>query len=296
MTGAVHEVSSGAWTDVSVSRTAASSCTARESPARLMGRGRGRSTSTRRATDPGRGVMTAIRSARRTASGTECVTRITVRGRSSQSDWSSVSKASRLRASSAEKGSSSSSTGGSPISARARPARCAIPPDSSRGRMSAASARPTRASASRARSLRSAGRLAMQGQGQRNVVERRQPWQEARLLEGNAHPAVTGSGRPARIAADRDLAAIRAQQAGDQPQQRRLAAAVGADHHREAAGRHLERASVQRHQRSSARGKADGRVLDADRLASGAWFAESRHACSGWVEPSTSGHAARPRS
>ena len=51
--------------------------------------------STMRATRPGRGVMTTIRSARRTASGTLCVTRITVRGRSSQSACSSASNVSR---------------------------------------------------------------------------------------------------------------------------------------------------------------------------------------------------------
>ena len=123
------------------------------------GRGRGRSTGITRATLPGRAVITTIRSAMRTASPTEWVTSTTVRGRSIQRRWSSPSKPSRVSASSALNGSSRRSTGGSLMSARARPARWAIPPESCAGRTPAASASPTRSSASSRllASLRDAG-------------------------------------------------------------------------------------------------------------------------------------------
>ena len=104
---------------------------------------------------PDRGVMTTTRSASATASATLCVTSTTVRGRSSQRRWSSASNVSRVRASSALNGSSSRSTGGSTTSARASPARWAIPPDSSRGFNPAAVSRPTCASTSVARARRS---------------------------------------------------------------------------------------------------------------------------------------------
>ena len=59
---------------------------------------------------------------------------------------------SRVRASSAPKGSSRRRTPGLRASARASEARCAIPPDTSRGRWSAACSRPTSSSSSRTRS------------------------------------------------------------------------------------------------------------------------------------------------
>src|SRR5882757_3041658 len=96
---------------------------------------------------PGLGRITNTRSASTTASSTSWVTRSRVGRVSAQrsSRWSCKSR--RVNASSAENGSSSSSTSGCGTSARAIATRCACPPESSRGQAVALSARPTRASA-----------------------------------------------------------------------------------------------------------------------------------------------------
>ena len=260
--------------------------------------GRGRSTSTRRATDPGRGGhdRDPIRQ-RAPPPRTECVTRITVRGRSSQSALQLGVE--RLAAQGVE---------------RARTARPAAAPAGRRsapapGRRAAPSRRTARAAAgrrrrpgrpapapSRARAFRSAGGTPRSASGSATLSSvdshgrRRGCWKAmptrpspARGGPPGSPPIVTwppsGRSRPAISRSSVDL-----------PQPLGPMTTVKLP-----AGTSSEQ-SVQRHQRPAARGKADGRVLDADRLASGAWFAESRHACSGWVEPSTSGHAARPRS
>ena len=83
---------------------------------------------------PGRGDMTTTRSAMRIASGMLWVTSTMVAADRPQSRSSSRSNRSRVRASSALNGSSSSRTLGSSASARASATRWLVPPDSSEGR------------------------------------------------------------------------------------------------------------------------------------------------------------------
>jgi hypothetical protein len=70
-----------------------------------------------------------------------------------------VRSVSAVSTSSAEKGSSSSSSIGSTTIARARPTRCRIPPDNSRGSAFSKPSRPMRSIAARARWRRSAGAI-----------------------------------------------------------------------------------------------------------------------------------------
>ena len=97
-------------------------------------RGRGRSTSKSATTRPGRGDSTTIRSARKTASSTSCVTSRTVRGSSASAAASHSRRSARVIASRAPKGSSSSSTGRPCSSVRRNATRWRIPPDSAAGR------------------------------------------------------------------------------------------------------------------------------------------------------------------
>jgi hypothetical protein len=98
-------------------------------------------------------VIITILSDSSTASSTSCVTITTVLWvRATISSSSSCSLA-RVRASSAPKGSSISSTLGSIDSARAMPTRCFMPPEISPGRFCAAALRPTSASAASVRAL-----------------------------------------------------------------------------------------------------------------------------------------------
>ena len=119
-------------------------------------RGRGRSTSISSKMRPGRGHSTMIRSASTIDSSTSWVTRIKVGLASAHrsSRWSC--RSARVNASSAENGSSSSSTSGRGTSARAMATRCAWPPESSRGHIVALSVSPTRLSAVATRAARSA--------------------------------------------------------------------------------------------------------------------------------------------
>src|SRR5216683_975405 len=99
-------------------------------------RGRGMSTFKSPTMRPGDADSTRILSASSTASSIMCVTiRIVCTGMSGACHMSSSSSRSviAVRASSAENGSSIRSSFGSTASARAKPTRCFIPPDSSRG-------------------------------------------------------------------------------------------------------------------------------------------------------------------
>ena len=80
---------------------------------------------------PGRGPITTTRSASSTASGMLCVMWIAVLRFSIQMRWISIEICSRVRASSAPKGSSISSSGGSCTSARQIETRWRMPPESS---------------------------------------------------------------------------------------------------------------------------------------------------------------------
>lgn len=98
-------------------------------------------------------VIITIRSDSSTASSTSCVTMTTVLFVFWTMASSSSCSLARVSASSAPKGSSISSTLGCMARARAMPTRCFMPPETSPGRLCAACARPTSASASSVRSF-----------------------------------------------------------------------------------------------------------------------------------------------
>src|SRR5258706_2342806 len=97
-------------------------------------------------------VIITMRSDSSTASSTSWVTITTVDPVLATMARSSSWRCARVSASSAPKGSSSSSTLGSMASARAMPTRCFMPPEISSGYLLAASVRPTSARAARVRS------------------------------------------------------------------------------------------------------------------------------------------------
>ena len=120
---------------------------------RMRGCGEHRRGGTRSTTSPR--YMIATSSAMWRATPRSCVTTSSATLRSLRSDWSSESTRIASEASSALTGSSQTSTLGSDASARAIAALCRWPPESIRGRASAARASsPTRSSSSRARSRR----------------------------------------------------------------------------------------------------------------------------------------------
>ena len=172
----------------------------------------------RRATRPGRGESTTIRSASSTASSTSWVTSTTVRGSALSAAASQPCISRRVIASSAPNGSSRHSTGlpdssvrseGDALAHATRQLVRAAPPRSPPAR-----ARRTGRRSARAR----AARQPAEAQRQRGVVERAQPRQQQVAL---GHQ---GGG----LAAHR--APVGLLQAADQLQQRRLAAPAGADH------------------------------------------------------------------
>ena len=103
---------------------------------------------------PGRPASTRTRSARKIASGIECVTSWIVVRVLRHSDCSITLKRSRVSASRALNGSSRSSTPGSSASARAMATRCRVPPESWCGRSCSISSVPTNPNRSRARASR----------------------------------------------------------------------------------------------------------------------------------------------
>ena len=126
--------------------------------------------------------------------------------------------------SSAENGSSISTILGSTLSARAIATRCRSPPDSMDGYFRVSPARPTSASSSSARARRRSlsPRAEAQLRAEQHVVERGAPGHQPRRLEheGDLRPGVLR-----RTPVDGDAAGVDIEQAADQPQRRRLAAA-----------------------------------------------------------------------
>ena len=179
----------------------------------------GRSARTRPAVDSGRARGPRQAPARGRAS------RSAARGPPPASSASSRSSSSALGWSTPENGSSSSSTGASWTSARATSTRWRWPPESSPNERSARSARPTRSSASSAkrRSARRTGappRHARERPHERDV-ERGHRVVEPRALGLRDVPVRAGTG---------DRPANRRQLTEQHPEERRLAAAVRAEH------------------------------------------------------------------
>ncbi len=176
---------------------------------------------------------TAIRSARRKASARSCVTSRTAaesdRFHARNSRWI----ARRAIGSSAPKGSSISTSGGSAASARATPTRWRWPPESSRGSRAENSpgGSPTVSS-----KLVGAGaalllRPAQQPRHRLDVLAHRPVRKEAALLDDVADPAAQGRGlrRAHRLAEDAHLARVGVEQAVRELQGGGLAAARGPD-------------------------------------------------------------------
>src|SRR5919199_5351461 len=122
----------------------------------MLVRGRGRSTSMTRSILPGRGVITTMRSERKTASGMLCVTKRTVVAVWAQMVSNSMLSRSRVISSSAPKGSSINRIEGRNESARAMETRCCMPPESCQGYERANSCRFISRSRSMVRRSRSA--------------------------------------------------------------------------------------------------------------------------------------------
>src|SRR6185312_6466400 len=117
------------------------------SPRNAIGsRGRGKSIGMISLILPGDFERTTTRSARETASSMPCVTKRTVLRVRSQICMSSPAKPTRVCSSSAPKGSSMNSTGGSTANARATATRCFMPPESWCGYALANLERPTSSS------------------------------------------------------------------------------------------------------------------------------------------------------
>ena len=177
---------------------------------------------------PVRGAASARPPGRRPGSPRRCC------GSRARSSWprapraasSSRSNRSRVSASRALNGSSSSSTSGSSASARARAARWRCRPTARPGvpRSRRGRARPARQLAEPL--VPALGRPAGELERVRDVVGGRPPRQQPRLLEDQPDPRVRARDR---VAVERDRAAVRLEQPGDHPQERRLAAAVGPD-------------------------------------------------------------------
>ena len=147
-------------------------------------RGRGRSIVTTSTTRPGRGLITATTSERKTASAMPCVTISVVAGFSVQIRSSSTFSRCRVMSSSAPNGSSSSITDGLTTRQRAIATRCRMPPDSWAGLAFSKPCSPTRA----IRSSISPGSGRMPGHLERHpdVALDRPPGQQRGVLEGDA--------------------------------------------------------------------------------------------------------------
>ena len=138
--------------------------------------------------------------------------------------------------SSAPSGSSSSSTAGSTTSARASATRCRWPPESWCGFLSKASARPTSASASRARRDASGrGVDAAHAQAEADIAADAHMREQRIVLEDRRGRPPRRRHRGAVLAADEHLAFARRDEAAEDRQQRRLARAGRAEQHRVAA-------------------------------------------------------------
>ncbi len=148
----------------------------------------------------------------------------------------------RNPASRAENGSSSSSSRGEGASARAKATRCCSPPDSSCGAAwhNARAARPGPAVFDPARLVRSLGALQPEGNVVRHGKMRKQRAllrhiANAALLRPHAGPGEASISCPSRISPP-----SRRSKPGDQPQQRRLAAARSPQNRHQLPGRHLK--------------------------------------------------------
>ena len=221
-------------------------CSAKRGCSRVSGpRGCGRSISTMPAIWPGRADMTTTRVERKTDSAIECVTKTTVESVSCQIRSSSLFIRSRVISSRAPNGSSISSSGGENESARAIETRCCMPPDSCQGWCFSKPVSSTRSSISPHARLAAPPVPAGHLERQRDVLRDRAPVVEDGVLEDDPVVAVE-PGLVRGLAVDEHVALARPDQVADDPQQRRLAAAGGADQRDELARLDVEVDPVER--------------------------------------------------
>ena len=174
--------------------------------------------------------MTATWSTRLSASSWSWVTKMAVAPAARRMVRTSERTRTRRPASRLEKGSSSRTRSGSGARARARATRCCWPPLSSCGRRRSRPPRPTMSATSATRLSRVAG-VAMEAKG--DVLAHVQVGKEGVFLEDHADAPALGRQVEAAAgdahAADLDAAAVERLEAGDQAQERGLAAAAGAE-------------------------------------------------------------------
>ena len=184
--------------------------------------------------------MTATVSASESASSWSWVTSSAVAPAARRASRTSARTCARRPASSASKGSSSRTRPGSGASARASATRCCWPPESWWGRRFAEAAE-----ADQLQQLLDPAAAALGArQAEADVGGDVEVGEERPLLGDEADRPPLGGEVGARVAehplAEADRAAVGVLEAAEQPQQRRLAAAGGAEDRGQAAGRHLE--------------------------------------------------------
>ena len=204
--------------------------------------------------------MTTTRVERNTASGIECVTKITVLPACSQIRRSSRLRRSRVISSSAPKGSSMRSSDGSNESARAIETRCCMPPESCHGRLDSNPTSSTSSSISRTRSLRRSRLQPEHLERERDVPGDGAPVVQHRVLEHDAVVVVEPCPMR-RLPVHEHRPRARLDEVADDAQQRRLAAAGGADQGDELAGPDLE-VDVEESGRAGAEGLREPRHRD----------------------------------
>ena len=179
------------------------------------------------------------------------VTTISVVPPRSFSSSSSVSISSAVMGSRPALGSSTRTIGGSSASARARPARLRMPPESAAGILSYSSSRPTDASFRVARSVISAiAELRVPAQRERDVLADADRIEQGGVLKQEADLApharqVRAFQRADLVPFDEHAAAIRPHQADDVPEGHALPGPAAAEDDEAAAARDVERDVVE---------------------------------------------------
>ena len=140
-------------------------------------------------------------------------------------------------------GSSMSRISASTASARARPTRWRMPPDSSCGYLCSAPTRPTSAMYLRATSSRSSFATWRSSRPKATLRRTVAPGQQREVLE---HEGALRSRSRHRLAVDQDLALGRLEQAGDDLERGRLAAAGRPEQGRQLAAREIEVDALER--------------------------------------------------
>jgi hypothetical protein len=185
--------------------------------------------------------ITPMRSASAKASSWSCVTRMVVVPRRRCTSRTVSRSSTRILASSAPKGSSSTSTAGSCASARATATRCCWPPESCAGLALAEALERHELQQLRA-ALAALGRAhAAHLQRELDVLGHRHVAEQRVVLEHEADAALARRHVGDVAAAEQDAAVLDVGQAGEGAQQRALAAAAGAEQHEELARGDVER-------------------------------------------------------